>query len=93
MNEAPYSHGSIIAVKCTEGLYITPYCTVSIHLMTLSITRVQVAARVDTAVAQKLKFFHGILSMSCKFVCNSSSAETTETEFLPLMFELNKTPT
>jgi len=42
-------------------------------------------------VAQKLKFFHGILSVSCKFVCNSSSAETTETEFLPHMLELNKT--
>jgi hypothetical protein len=61
--------------------------------MTMSITCVQVAARVDIVVAQKLKFFHGILSVSCKFICNSSSAETTETEFLLNMLELNKTPT
>jgi hypothetical protein len=54
---------------------------------------VQEAARVDTVVAQKLKFFNGILSVSCKFICNSSSAETTQTEFMPHMLELNLTPT
>jgi hypothetical protein len=43
---------------------------------------------------QKLKFFHEILSVIiCKFVCNSSSAETTETEFSFHVLELNKTPT